>query len=173
MSNIQIMITSLAIAHFRKEDQQEQNLSAHLRNVALISRNFSTKIGLAETGELLGLLHDLGKYSNRFQQYIRSATGMLNPDIDDEYVDFAGLKGKIDHSTAGAQWIWNRFHYYGVQGQLVGRILAICLASHHGGLIDRKRKLPVLQASIRLMPCGAEYQRIAATGLKILKVSTC
>lgn len=49
-----------------------------------------------------------------------------------------GLKGKIDHSTAGAQWINASLKNYGPlgQGELCGQILAQCLASHHGGLRD-------------------------------------
>ena len=54
----------------------------------------------------LGLLHDLGKYSREFQQYLRSAVGLLEQDKDDEYVDPTSKKGKVDHSTAGAQTIW-------------------------------------------------------------------
>ena len=125
-----------AIAHYRQFDGIVQPVKEHLYGVSSWSGKLASKIDLLYVGQLLGLLHDLGKYSTAFQKYILSAIGMLNPDIDDEYVDVAGLKGKIDHSTAGAQWIWNRFHYYGVQGKLAGRILAICLASHHGGLID-------------------------------------
>ncbi len=91
-------------------------------------------------GELLGLLHDFGKYSLKFQDYIKSATGLLNPDVDDEYVDAMALKGKIDHSSAGAQWIWERFRKYKAgnfpAGKFSGQIMALCLASHHSGLID-------------------------------------
>lgn len=124
------------IAHRRASDQTLQTVREHLEDVSLISRCLAEKIGSAGVGELLGLLHDLGKYSKQFQVYIQSATGMLNPDIDDEYVDATALRGHIDHSTAGAQWIWENFRCYGPQGELVGQILALCLASHHSGLID-------------------------------------
>ncbi len=124
------------IAHRRESDQTEQTVCEHLEEVSLICCCLAEKIGVSDVGELLGLLHDLGKYSQQFQTYIQSATGLLNPDLDDEYVDAKALKGKIDHSTAGAQWVWQRFQRYGVQGRLVGQILAICLASHHGGLLD-------------------------------------
>jgi len=123
------------IAHHRSFDQKIQSVSNHLDEVSAICGRLAGKIGVAEAGSILGLLHDVGKYSQQFQAYIRSATGMLNPDLDD-YVDSNALRGKIDHSTAGAQWIWQRLKRYGVQGKLVGQILAVCLASHHGGLID-------------------------------------
>ncbi|MCI5211740.1 MAG: CRISPR-associated endonuclease Cas3'', partial [Candidatus Electrothrix sp. ATG2] len=124
------------IAHCREDDQTEQSVLEHLQEVSAICGKLAQKINTPEAGQLLGLLHDLGKYSSDFQNYIKSATDILNPDIDDEYVDSKALKGKIDHSTAGAQWIWQRFNEYGPQGKLVGQILAVCLASHHGGLLD-------------------------------------
>ncbi|MDO9067574.1 MAG: CRISPR-associated endonuclease Cas3'', partial [Deltaproteobacteria bacterium] len=130
------MVPNTFIAHRRKSDQIEQSVREHLEEVSLICRSLSEKIGVPGAGELLGLLHDLGKYSKQFQTYIQSATGMLDPDVDDEYVDATALKGKIDHSSAGAQWIWENFSRYGSQGELVGQVLALCLASHHGGLID-------------------------------------
>lgn len=124
------------IAHCRKSDQKEQFVYEHLNEVSAICGKLADKINVSDAGRLIGLLHDFGKYSQTFQAYIQSATGMLNPDADNEYVDAKALKGKIDHSTAGAQWLWDRFRQYGHQGGLVGQILAVCLASHHGGLID-------------------------------------
>ncbi len=129
-------MSSKSIAHYREQDRQEQYLIDHLQEVSRLAKDSCRKIDLCEAGQLLGLLHDLGKYSNAFQQYIQSATGMLNPDADDGFVDVKGLKGKIDHSTAGCQWIWQQFNKYGEQGILVGQILGVCLASHHGGLLD-------------------------------------
>ncbi|MBI5076313.1 MAG: CRISPR-associated helicase Cas3' [Nitrospirae bacterium] len=130
-------MNDLFIAHRRTHDGEEQTVSEHLMNTAVIARCLAGKLGIPEAGELLGLLHDFGKYSRQFQAYIQSATGILNPDADDDYVDAVTLRGKIDHSSAGAQWIWENFRRYGQQGELVGQILALCLASHHGaGLID-------------------------------------
>lgn len=113
-----------------------QSIESHLRSVAAICGTLTQKIGISEVGEVLGLLHDIGKYSDQFQIYLKSAIGALDPDIDNDSVDFEELKGKIDHSTAGAQWIWKYCRNYGESGALIGQILAICLASHHGGLID-------------------------------------
>jgi CRISPR-associated endonuclease/helicase Cas3 len=124
------------VAHHRSCDNEIQTVYAHLMDTASICKQFTAKIGLPEAGELLGLLHDIGKYSPDFQNYIKTETGLLNPDMDDTNADTKNLKGKIDHSTAGAQWIWQRFNRFGPQGKLVGQILAVCLASHHGGMID-------------------------------------
>ena len=124
------------IAHQRESDGKIQTVYEHLNEVAAICSQLTSKIGLPEVGKLLGLLHDFGKYSHDFQTYIKSVTDLLDPDIDDDYVDSKGLKGKIDHSTAGAQWVWQKLGSSGEQGMLIAQILAVCLASHHGGLFD-------------------------------------
>jgi len=123
------------IAHKRDSDGEVQSLAAHLLEVGSLAKSFSVKIGLEEQGELLGLLHDLGKYSGEFQTYLRSAVGLINPDEDD-YVDARGLKGKVDHSTAGAQLVWEELSKQGDLGRIAGQLLALCIASHHSGLID-------------------------------------
>ena len=97
------------IAHVREADGFIQWLPDHLIGVSLLAGEFARKIGLADQGELMGLLHDLGKYSEEFQNYLKSAVELLNPDEDEEFVDAKGLKGKVDHSTAGAQLIWQEF----------------------------------------------------------------
>jgi CRISPR-associated endonuclease/helicase Cas3 len=136
------------IAHVRETDRDDrQSLENHLRGVGRLSCQFADKFGLSMQGQLMGLLHDLGKYSIDFQHYILSATGVLNQDEDEEYVDAKGLKGKIDHSTSGAQVVWSALSAHNVQGQFAGQVLALCIASHHSGLIDclsLSEKTPVL-----------------------------
>ncbi|MCW9025030.1 MAG: CRISPR-associated endonuclease Cas3'', partial [Gammaproteobacteria bacterium] len=123
------------IAHRREKDGIEQSLEVHLNEVSEIAGLLAAKTGMSEAGQLIGLLHDFGKFSQEFQAYIGSATGKINPD-EDEYVDVVALKGKIDHSSAGAQWIWENCQRWGERGQMVGQMLALCIASHHSGLID-------------------------------------
>lgn len=124
-----------AIAHWRESDQTPQYLADHLLNVSKYSFGFSKKIRLKVAGELIGLLHDLGKYSEDFRCYIHSALDLINPDEDD-YVDAGALRGKIDHSSAGAQFIWQTLSKRGERESLIGQLLALCIASHHSGLID-------------------------------------
>ncbi len=125
------------IAHVRTSDDSKQTVAEHLQDVALIAKQLATKIHVPEAGELIGLLHDFGKYSKEFQDYIKSGTGLFDADHID-YVDAKGKKGKIDHSTAGAQWVWQAMSKIGKngEGELCGQMLALCIASHHSGLID-------------------------------------
>ncbi|MDO8263108.1 MAG: CRISPR-associated endonuclease Cas3'' [Gallionella sp.] len=124
-----------ALAHWRASDQTAQDLDVHLVNVGILSGEFASKIQLGPAGELMGLLHDLGKYSREFQVYIKSAEGLINPDEDD-YVDAKERKGKVDHSSAGAQYVWHKLFEGGGVGALMAQFFALCIASHHSGLID-------------------------------------
>lgn len=124
------------IAHYRETSGEEQSLATHLQGVAEKSASFANKVGLPRQGEIIGLLHDLGKYSDEFQAYLKSAVGLLRQDEDEDFVDAKGLKGKVDHSSAGAQHVWAELSKQGQLGQIVGQILSLCIASHHSGLID-------------------------------------
>ncbi len=123
------------VAHRRDADGTIQTLAQHLHSVGRMSGINAAKFNLAFAGELIGLLHDLGKYSLEFQNYIASATGLIDPDADD-FVDASQLRGRVDHSTAGAQFVWRKLASLGQEGQIVGQLLALCIASHHSGLID-------------------------------------
>ena len=124
------------VAHHRRKDDAWQSLPAHLTGVGSLAAVYAGKLGLRDLGELLGLLHDLGKYSKAFQTYLKSAVGDLNQDEDEDWVDAKSLKGKVDHSTAGAQLAWNTLCQGARSDQIAGQILALCIASHHSGLID-------------------------------------
>ena len=127
-----------AIAHVRKLDRLQQLLIDHLLETSSISGQLAAKLNLGLVGELLGLMHDFGKYSRKFQKYIHDETGLFNPDLDDEESTPNG--SKVDHSTAGAQWAYRELRKFGAAqgiGELFGQMLGLCIASHHGeGLID-------------------------------------
>ena len=129
-------MTPRYIAHIRKSDQKPQSLQTHLTEAAAIAKLLAAKLNLEQAGELIGLMHDFGKYSQKFQNYIRRVNNIgFNFDQDDE----DSFKGG-DHSTAGAQWVYRELRKFGAAqgiGELFGQMLGLCIASHHGeGLID-------------------------------------
>ncbi len=126
----------VSLAHVRKTDQAGQYLCSHLLRTSEFAGAFTAKAGLLLCGRLLGLLHDLGKYSDVFRRYLASAAGLLEQDHDDFLPNAAAQKGKIDHSTAGAQYVYSRFKQLGSEGLLLGRTLALPMASHHSGLMN-------------------------------------
>lgn len=98
------------IAHKRGEsDNEVQLLLEHLKNVSELSEKFAECLNLSEYAEIIGMLHDIGKYSNRFQERING-----NDRI------------KVDHSTCGAQEAF----------KMKLLMAAFCIAGHHGGIPD-------------------------------------
>jgi len=122
------------IARYRESDGTLQSLIEHLEGASSLASIFAGKIGLLAFGELMGMLHDVGKYSKSFQNYIKSSNGKIDPD-DNDFVDSTKIKGKIDHSSAGAQYIRANSGKSPFQ-QIAADIMALCIASHHSGLID-------------------------------------
>lgn len=115
-------------AHIKPVTLEEQSVKVHLYNVAAMSMEYGAKILLGSTGELIGILHDMGKATKKFDSYIHYS--IKNPNDK-------SLKGSIDHSTAGAKFIYDNF--YNTKDPLqkfTAQIISLAICSHHGGLID-------------------------------------
>lgn len=97
------------LAHIN-ENGKEQTLIEHLKNTAILAGKFANSFGAYDWGYCCGLLHDIGKYSQKFQERIR------------------GKEEKVDHSTAGAKLCWEQKGAY--------QFLSYCIAGHHAGLPD-------------------------------------
>jgi len=127
-----------AVAHiFRPANTPHahiQPLSKHLKKVAELTAEKAAKAGLQRAGYISGLLHDFGKYSREFQNYILSAYGFIRPN-DPDYTDPVAYKGKINHSFAGGQYLWKQLQGT-TQKQAAAQMLALCVLSHHCGLKD-------------------------------------
>lgn len=100
-------ITKSRLAHISLDGKRVQTIREHLEGTAELAAEFARPFGGESQGYLTGLLHDIGKFSDGFQQ--RLAGGP-----------------KVDHSTAGAQ----------VAYALHQPEIAFAIAGHHGGLPD-------------------------------------
>ncbi len=131
MSSTKRLSNERVFAH-NSPDGRKQLLSEHLLQVSRRSRQLAAKLNLPHAGELIGLLHDLGKATVTFQDYLLSYDKTTDIEPQDE------LRGKIDHSTAGAQII-GRELAAGKKDRLaqeLASLLASPIMSHHSGLID-------------------------------------
>lgn len=115
------------IARKNTKTNKEQPLCDHLHNIAdlMVQQMRSSSIQLASTARLIGLLHDLGKYTAEFQHYIRQPLGSQ-----------IAQKGKIDHSTAGGQFLLSRSSSKKEFAKLTTEIVSMAIFSHHTGLLD-------------------------------------
>ncbi|HBO37474.1 MAG TPA: CRISPR-associated helicase/endonuclease Cas3, partial [Pasteurellaceae bacterium] len=123
------------IAHARKDQSENwytHELQAHLTKSAALARDFARGRG-AVFAYYAGLLHDLGKFQEAFQEYIRSVTGFEkeNAHIEDMESD---RPNKIPHSTAGAKYAVENLDLS------LGCLLAYLIAGHHTGLADWQDK---------------------------------
>ncbi len=92
-----------------------QPLAEHVKTVSRLTSQRAEKFGAGRLGAVIGLLHDLGKYSREFQDYI------------------GGKGSSPDHATAGACEI-RRFEAATSSDRLAILIGAYCIAGHHSGL---------------------------------------
>lgn len=113
------------IAHIKSSDGIEQLLQDHLLDSKKIAENLGKKIAIPHLTGLAGLLHDLGKYSNDFQNYLRKAVN-----------DPGSVKrGSVDHSTAGGKLLYNKFHQQNNTQleRIIAEIVGNAIISHHSG----------------------------------------
>lgn len=122
------------IARIRKSDGAEQNLWDHLQQTARLAATYADKVGLGSIGELVGLLHDIGKATEEFDQYIRECGRASKPEDAGE-IHSIPQRGEVDHSTAGAQILRELLSTHS-SNLFTADILPLLIASHHSGLID-------------------------------------
>lgn len=115
-------------AHISQEPERRiQTCNEHSRNVAALAKGMLEPLGLEASGELAGLLHDLGKFTEEFNTYLHKA-------VQGEKV----AKGSVIHTFAGVGYLLNRFHPQDASlpfESLAAELLAVSIGSHHG-LID-------------------------------------
>lgn len=117
------------IAHAKLSDDGSwdapHRLEEHLWSVSELAAQNAKGFDAGGWAALAGLWHDLGKYREPFQNYIRDQTGF---DRENAHVE-QGV-GRVTHSTAGAS------HAVRQLGPVYGHILAYLIAGHHAGLPD-------------------------------------
>lgn len=111
------------IAHIRESDYEIQSVQVHLNNVARIARMYGEELGFGAHAELAGLLHDMGKFTKHFTTYIKNA--VIHGEI---------VSKKIDHSTAGAKYLYEKFYNVSQIQNFVVEIIGMAVLSHHSGL---------------------------------------
>ncbi len=136
------------IAHIREDCQADgnkviQNVEEHCINVANYAKESGRWIGLEATMCLAGLLHDVGKSTSVFNEYILKA-----------FEDYKSVrKGEVNHSSAGGRFVFE-FFSENIKGKynsgrkklvfLARQLLAYAIVSHHGIIdcLDAKGKSP-------------------------------
>ena len=123
------------IAHVKFDENDkpiEHWLEDHLRKVAKLAAKNAQIFNGEYWAELAGRWHDLGKYSDDFQNYIRDQSGY---ERENAHIENSNMKGRVNHSSAGALFATQQFkEKFG--DTLYSRIIAYLIAGHHAGLAD-------------------------------------
>lgn len=100
--------------------RENQELHDHLTATADIAKEFASVFDCGDIVCLAGLLHDLGKYTQAFQDYLkRSLSGE------------AVTRGEVIHALQGA-----KFAKETINDHVIADIVGNVIATHHGGLFD-------------------------------------
>lgn len=146
-------------AHIRKVDDKKyvQTVEEHCRGVAEIAAELLRDIGLEKTAYLTGMVHDLGKFSENFKNYIEKAA-------DGEKVQ----RGSVNHTFAGVRFLLEKHSDEQLSGfsDIVLEILAYAVGAHHG-LFDCVDDNNNNGFTKRIQKEGIDYLNAAQEFLKI------
>lgn len=106
-------------AHIRGYDRTEQSVESHCKQTAILAAQYGNSVELEKTAMIAGWLHDIGKLTATFNEYIHGENSCR--------------RGEIDHSFAGAKYLKElaqRSEDADLRktASLIGRVIL----SHHG-----------------------------------------
>lgn len=137
------------------ETGRKHRLSEHLNKTAKLAETFAAPFAAEQWARCAAMWHDLGKYSDAFQTYIRS--------VNDPDATIENKKGRVDHSTAGAVHAVEKFGLH-------GKLLAYLIAGHHAGLPDGDSAESGPRSLTARLNEGSEHLEKALNGLDVPEI---
>ncbi len=112
------------VAHTPPDDDPKkwQSMTAHTSNVADLAARFASAFGAEELAKWAAWLHDVGKYSDDFQQYLRQC------DAAKRGGGRPPRPGSAEHKVAGTRLALE------LLPAGLREMVAACVLGHHGGL---------------------------------------
>ena len=96
-----------------------QSVRDHLIGTAQRAAQCLRPVGLEKTGYLAGLLHDMGKYTGDFQQYLAAG---------------GGKRGSVIHTFQGCRYMMEKYHRNDdeLPSIIASELIAFAIGAHHG-----------------------------------------
>lgn len=110
-------------------DNREQLNIDHLRECADYAYRLGEKVCVPNIAYLTSLFHDMGKFSESFLNYLNAShEAGENRKIS---------KNSVVHSIQGAKYLYELQNTgRNIEEAIVKEIISMCIANHHGGLMD-------------------------------------
>ncbi|HDQ03893.1 MAG TPA: CRISPR-associated helicase Cas3' [Deltaproteobacteria bacterium] len=100
--------------------RENQELLNHLTSTANLAKSFASVLDCGYTAYITGMLHDLGKHTDAFQDYLKRS--LAGEDV---------TRGEVIHALQGARYVTEN-----INDVVIADIIGNVIASHHGGLFD-------------------------------------
>lgn len=114
------------IAHIHKSDRQEQSLFEHCHSVASLASRALAHLSLGKIMKLIGLLHDQGKATRAFGDYLIESCNHPEKKLP---------KG-APHAPTGAIFAYERWYQGDRIQKLTAQLISMAIYGHHAGLPD-------------------------------------
>lgn len=142
----------MKIARFCEKTKEKQSVKEHLDNVSDYCGKRARNINLEKTAYIIGLLHDVGKFGDDFQEYIE---GEMIENNEKQ-------KGhKVDHAVYGAKYIYEKYKDGSKMEQYSSQVIALVVCYHHGGLpdcINADNKITLIERINKV--CDFTYKKV-------------
>ncbi len=151
-------------AHIKYENGKRiiQSCQAHSDGTAEYAKAALTNVGLGEVAYLSGMLHDCGKFTREYQDYIEKAASGINV-----------RKGSVNHSFSGVRYVLENYHDHNKDAVyvLTSEIVSYAIGAHHG-LFDCVNENHESGFEHRLTKEGISYKEAVENYFDVYKTKT-
>lgn len=110
------------IAHVSNDGlNREETVAEHTEKTKFLCNKKGERCGLPQFMSLCGILHDMGKNKQKFDDYLRAEDKIRQK-----------LKGSIAHASTGAKYIYDMHHDDPGSIKFVVEMISYAVAAHHG-----------------------------------------
>lgn len=100
---------------------REESVAEHTEKTAYLCGKKGKRCGISQIMSLCGILHDMGKNKQKFDDYIHA-----------DELERKKLRGKIGHASTGAKYMYDTNHESTGKGKVFTELVAYAVAAHHG-----------------------------------------